>query len=423
MKHWRHILGTLFILSTITFGQTYLDFPIGTNWQFTDARTLGMGGAGIASLGGSASLMHNPATIGLQPAGLHIQLHPTLRKLQETRAYPLYNRIDDVIYQSIYAANNHYFTTWQGGISWKPRKPLFNHLIAVGAGLFTERNLDYRYNEEVRENVFGDSLLARNQLSYQGTIRRFTVGAVLRIVPWLNLGMQVGILRGNIVHDSTINFYRGDQNDVRVIQNWNLQNTPVVFSVGTLIRVTPHLSLGSVVQLPYTMRYQQFPDNALIALNFPLQFAIGMEYRARQELQTRLNIDFSYEFWSRTNSLRDDIPYLTLLQDSWAIKAGVEHIFFNKIPFRAGIQYRTSPRDRGTVQTAITAGTGFFGNGWQVDVAGGFSSLEYKYPDLFDDSLYGGNRVASTLDTVHELQFFGRISLSININALRGSNN
>ncbi len=422
MKHWQSIFITILALLTVANGQTYLDFPLGTRWGFTDARTLGMGGAGIASLGGSASLLHNPATLGLQSAGIQIQVHPTLRKLQETRAYPLYNRIDDVIYQSIYAANNHYYTTWQGGISWKPQTPILNRLVAVGAGIFTERNLDYRYTEEVRENVFGDSLLARNQITYEGTIRRLTLGAAVRVVSWLQVGLQLGVLRGNMVHDSAISFYRGTHTDVRAIQNWDLQNTPVVFSTGALVTVTPHLTLGGVVQFPYTMQYQQLPANETVELDFPLELSVGMEYRARQELQTRLNIDFTYAFWSRTTSRRGGMPYLPLLQDSWVIKAGLEHIFFNRIPFRTGIQYRTSPRDRGTVRTAITAGTGFLGSGWQVDVAGGFSSLEYKYPDLFDDSLYGGSRVASTLDTVHELQFFGRISLTVNVGLLGKKN-
>ncbi len=416
MKHLLKTFALVLLISSLSTAQTYLDFPIGTAWRFTDARTLGLGGAGVASLTGSASLLLNPATLSLQQSGLLIQVHPALRKLQETRAYPLYNRIDDIIYKSIYAANNHYFNTWQGGISWKPRQAVFRWVSAISAGVFTERDLNYRYVEEVRENVFGDTLLARNQLTHTGTITRYTAGLALRPVKWVTLGLQLGFLRGNLSHDSTISFYKRGYTDVHQRQDWNLQNVPVVFSLGTLIRVNPHFVAGAVVQFPYTMQYQLYPANEPLHLDFPAEITVGFEYRARQELQTRLNIDFNYAFWSATTSTRNGQPYLPLLQDSWAVKAGLEHIFFNKVPFRTGIQYRTSPWNRRTVRTAITAGTGFMGNGWQVDVAGGFSSLKYTYPDLFDDTLYGGNRVASTLDDVEEVQFFGVVTVTINVN-------
>ncbi len=418
MKYLLNILTLLLIAQWVVFGQTYNDFPFGTRWGFTDARTLGMGGAGVASLTGSASLMLNPATLGMQQTGLNISLHPGVYKLQETRAYPLYNRIDDVIYKSIYAANNRYYANWQGGLSWKPRQPLFRWISAIAAGVFTERNLEYRYREEVRENVFGDSLLARNQLTHTGIIKRFALGASLHPLKWLTIGLQIGVLRGDISRDSTIRFYRSGYTDVHQSRQWSLQNTPVVFSVGSLVKINPHLYVGGVVQFPYMMRYQVYPTNDAVKLAYPLEITAGLEYRARQELQTRFNMDFNYAFWSGTRSTRNGNPYYPLLQDSWSIKAGLEHIFFNKVPFRTGIQYRTSRYNRRTVRTAITAGTGFLGNGWQVDVAGGFSSLRYTYPDLFDDSLYGGNRVASTLDDVQELQFFGVVSVNINVRQL-----
>lgn len=126
-------------------------------------------------------------------------------------------------------------------------------------------------------------------------------------------------------------------------------------------------------------------------------------------------MDFTYEWWSKTDYKVAGQTEDQGFEDAIALKAGIEHVFFNQIPFQVGMQYRTYYRDRSRARLLFSAGTGFRGPGWFVNVGGGFSKLNYFYPDLFDDSNYGGDRSESSTDDVEESYFFGVATLSVSI--------
>ena len=142
----------------------------------------------------------------------------------------------------------------------------------------------------------------------------------------------------------------------------------------------------------------------------------GFEYRARQELQARLNVDVGYEFWSHQESTRQAVEEQSVLlefSDVFYFKTGIEHIFFNKIPFGVGAQYRNSYQRRGITQTLLSAGSGFLSQNWRIDIAGAISKLSYRWKDLFDDKLYVDDpnfQSRRDLDTVDETYFFLQVS-------------
>ena len=96
------------IFSGVVFSQTYTAFPVGEYWRFPDARTLGLAGAGSISNTTGGSLSLNPAALSKNQLKLALQLTGAVRKLEERRSYPIYNRIDDVIEQGIYVINNNW---------------------------------------------------------------------------------------------------------------------------------------------------------------------------------------------------------------------------------------------------------------------------------------------------------------------------
>ena len=157
-------------------------------------------------------------------------------------------------------------------------------------------------------------------------------------------------------------------------------------------------------------------------IEYPLKANIGLEYRARQELQARLNIDFGYEFWSNskyTTDIGGNVPTTQEFSDVINIRVGIEHIFYNQIPFRVGAQYRTAYLVSGTTQTLLAAGTGYNNESWRVDLSGGFGRVTYRWEDLFDDALFVTNpnfQSRSELDTVDESTFLVLISLKYGIN-------
>jgi len=419
----RKLLTLLFLNLVVTahiFSQTYNAFPIGEYWQFPDARTLGLAGAGSISNPTGASLFLNPAALSKNESKLALQLSGAVSKLEERRSYPIYNRIDDVTQQGIYVVNNNWHPYFQGDLLMGLNIAAFPYLKTIAIGIHNDVNQDYKYEEEVRENIFGDTLLAYNEIEYKGGLNRYVFGAGFDAGRGIRLGFHVGVLQGNLQNDSSITFVVKGFTDVNFSSQRDLDNTPVVASFGGIYDINERVSLGSHVQLPHAVDYK-FTDNVTQqsgkeSIEYPMQLTAAFEYRAQQILQARLNIDFTYEWWSQTQ-YRFEYQNSTVtrenLDDAIAVKVGIEHIFHDKIPFQVGLQYRTSYMDRSQSRTLITAGTGFMGGNWQVDAAGGFSNLDYNYHDLFDDSLYGGNRSNSPTDDVEETFFFGMVTLRI----------
>ncbi len=422
MAEVRYLWLILVLVAGPLWGQAYPSYPLGQYWIFPDARTLGLAGSGTVSNTYPGALVMNPAALGMSAVGLQLELSPMVRKLEERRSYPLYNRIDDITQQSIYALNLHWYGGIQGGLVWRPE---WKFLPTMAIGRYREVDQNYRYLEEVRKNIFGDSLLAENRITIDGQLQRVSVGGAFRILPAVYVGFQVGILSGKLDKDSSITFFDRRpfaEPGVRITRE--LLGHPLVFSVGGIFLFNPHFRLGATVQLPYTVRWKynrvhRYSETWISGeerFEYPLQATGGMEFRARQELQARLNVDVTYFWWSRTRSkvLSDThVRDVRGLEDAVHIKAGIEHIFFNKVPFRVGIQFRTSPKNRRRSRTLLTAGTGFSGKYWHVDMAGGFSPLSYRFPDVFDDSLFGGFRVEGGLDTVEENFFFGLLTLRL----------
>ena len=403
--------------TSIIFPQTYPVFPIGEYWNFPDARTLGLAGAGSISNPTGAALSLNPAGLTKNKARLFGQITAGTRKLEERRSYPIFNRIDDVTQRGTYVINNNWMPSLQADLIVGLDLP---YLKTVGFAIHEEINHNYLYEEEVRENIFGDSLLAFNRIEYDGVTRRYSLGAGINVGKGLLLGLQAGVLNGDLKKDSTVNYVQKGFTDISYKSNRSMDNTAIVASFGIIYNINQRISLGSHVQLPYTVEYK-FNDTDSIegneSIGYPTQLTVGLEYKAQQILQAKLNVDFTYEWWSKTNYTTDDKTSRfrnRKLDDAFAIKVGIEHVFHENIPFQVGFQFRSSYSKRSTLtRTLITAGTGFNGRGWEVNASGGFSKLDYLALDLFDDQNYGGDRSLTPIDDVDENFFFGLLTLKL----------
>lgn len=413
-------ISTLF-LAGISFAQNYTAFPVGEYWHFPDARTMGLAGAGSVSNSSVAALMMNPAAMANQAPGFTIDLSPGAHNLEERRSFPLFDRFGDFNQYNIYVTNDNWFYNVQGGVQYTfgERFPVVKSLAV---GIFNEIDQNYEYVEEVRQNVFPDDPLAYNTIKYEGKLNRYSLGAALQVMGNLNLGLQAGLLSGGDLQESTsIVFVDNSENDYFGSSSRSLDNTPIVASLGATYQVNPYFNFGGHLRLPYTVEYevrdQSTPATQIFqeSIGYPMQLTGGFEYRGQQILQARLNVDFTYEWWSKTDYKVAGQTEDQGFEDAIALKAGIEHVFFNQIPFQVGMQYRTYYRDRSRARLLFSAGTGFRGPGWFVNVGGGFSKLNYFYPDLFDDSNYGGDRSESSTDDVEESYFFGVATLSVSI--------
>ncbi len=426
----QQILQSLCLLTFLAgsiFSQNFIAFPVGEYWHFPDARTLGLAGAGSVSNSAIGALLMNPAAMAANKPGLQVNVATRARSLEERRSFPIFDRFNDINQFGIYAINSNWFANFQGGIQYNLDIASFPWLKSVAAGAFEEVDQSYEYNEEVRENVFPDDPLAINRIKFDGQLTRYSFGAAFRIAEPLDIGFQIGILQGDLDQIRTISFINDDTRNRRENSFRSLDNIPLITSFGAVYRVNPYLSLGGQFQLPYSVNYDvnfDFGGDTFVpilpakeSIEYPQQATVGVEYRGQQALQARLNVDVTYEWWSGTDQqIATENPDISNgLDDVVKIKAGIEHIFFNQIPFRVGVQYRTSFLERTNARIMFAAGTGFMGKLWQIDLSGGFSRLDYRFPDLFDDRIFGGDRSASNIDNVEESFFFGMATLKMNL--------
>ncbi|MGH1365407.1 MAG: hypothetical protein ACRBF0_17730 [Calditrichia bacterium] len=421
----RHILCAficLTVLSLSSIAQNLTAFPVGENWQFTDARTLGMAGSGSVSNSGAGALLMNPAALGRGSGRMELSVSTTLRNMEERRSFPVFNRIDDVTTKGIYAINDNWYVQPQGGARYNLNLSAVPFLKAFAFGTYNEVDQDYKYLEEVRSRDFNGerSPLAYNQIQFEGDLTRYSFGTALGLGSKLDFGFQLGFLNGDLESSSSVDFQAEENqaNSFRIQNFRSLDNTPLVVSAGAIVDVSPQLTLGSHVRLPYKVEYavsvEGTDGSTPESYEYPMAINVGMEYRGRQELQSSLNVDFSYELWSETESTKDGVVLPNLLDDVVTLKGGIEHIFYNQIPLQFGLQYRTALQDRRSSRTLFSIGSGYVTKQWQVDGALGFSKLSYTAEDLFDDALFGGDRSGSPIDDVEERYVYGIITLKIN---------
>jgi hypothetical protein len=407
-------------LCGLLHAQNFPAFPAGEYWQFPDARTLGLAGAGSVSNTSAGALMLNPAAMANHSPGITLDFSPAARHLDERRSFPLFDRFGDINQFNIYAINGNWFSHLQGGLQYTFGESV-RYLKSLAAGVFNEINHNYEYLEEVRQNTFPDDPLAYNTIRYEGKLTRYSFGAALQFMERLNVGLQAGLLSGNLDQSASIVFVDNNDDNTFTSSSRSMDNTPIVTSVGVTYQVNPYFNFGGFLRLPYTLEYKvrdnSSPETRIFqeTIGYPMQFTGGLEYRAQQILQARLNVDFSYEWWGRTDFKVDGERQDKGFEDVIGIKAGIEHVFHNRIPFQVGVQYRTYYQNRSETRLMFSAGSGFRGENWFVNLAGGFSKLNYPYRDLFDDSKYGGDRSNSSIDDVEESYFFGVLTLSVSV--------
>ena len=198
----------------------------------------------------------------------------------------------------------------------------------------------------------------------------------------------------------------------------DLDNLPVIPSAGIRIKIGDRFSFGSALRLPYDIKFinKIYETNALKdtaytvdqKLSYPMKLSLGTEYRFQNILEARIFTDFIYTFWENfKDSETEDLNF----DNTYDVRAGIEHIFFNKVPFRVGFDYGTLRESKNYSRAVLSAGTGIIMNNLQLDMAVGISSLVYRQADMFDNADYGMDSVTDA-DRVRWNQLYVRIDVN-----------
>jgi len=391
----------------------------GEDILFLNARHLGMGGSGLAGGTPDLALFANPALLGKSKNGIAFSFGTGLNKRVEDRSFPYYDTFVGFNDYGSYSFNAYWYNSFYGMLRYSfPLKAVGQICLAAGYQPFKE--FRYDYEEEVRDPVDkSDKLLGYNSIHQKGRLDEIPIAVSVKPLPGFTVGFKAGLLTGSI--DSTMIIDPKDAALANIAQTdrrrRTLRKKPLLFSVGLHYQFNNRLFLGAVVRTPYTVeftnRFTSIKADTMVnqlnrKLEYPLTIGAGLEYRFQNILAARINFDFKYEFWSRFKDSRS--PGLNF-NDTYTFNAGIEHLFFDKIPLRAGFLYRTLPQSRDFTRSVLSVGSGFRMGALKIDFAGGFSSFLYYQQDLFPDSIYNLSP-RSDSDKVQITSYFIRLNLS-----------
>ncbi len=352
-----------------------------------------MGGSGMARGGIALAPSHNPALIARADSGITLWISGGMASLKEDRSFPYYDNFNGFVdYGSYYYQDNSVFN-YALQVAW--RLPDFYEGLRMAVGASVQPFLDYNYTyfEEVRSSGFGDALLAYNEYSAAGyrTGNAITLGAAYG---GFAAGVNVAVLQGDIDRTDRIEpkalGLESIARDVHIARKTDV--LPALALLGATWQADERLTLALSYRTPFeineTYNYSS-ADTAYstpVELRYPARFGAGMDYRFRNILQARLMLDFYYTFWS---GMRDSENPGLDFNDTYALRIGVEHIFFNDFAFRAGYAFETDRENRELTRTQLTAGLGYVWNRLTLNAGFAWSALEYFQNDLYDNALYG----------------------------------
>ncbi len=310
---------------------------------------------------------------------------------------------------------------------------------------------NYDYVEEVRTTGFSDEILAYNKINSDGGFREYNLSAGVEPLPGLSLGLKFGVLTGGMDQKAEIYPVSNNLQDIAQVETKiiNLDSNPFKTDIGIHYQVDPQFGIAAVIGMPFTVETQNVytiqtndpglprildPDRyidpdlttgqsdydsagraeKIRKVKYPLRTGFGLEYRFTNILEARISADFEYVFWS---DLNDSWRSAVNLSDIYIIKLGIEHIFFDKMPFRVGFNYQPLKENKNYTRSIFTLGIGLLFDGYQIDFSGGFENLTSNQPDLFNDGLYPplSNRIEN-IDRVKTSNFYGMVEFRFSLN-------
>ena len=384
------------------------------------ARGLALGNSGLAAGGVLLAASHNPALLARADSGLVLQGGGDFLSLQEDRSFPYYDNFGGFVdYGSYYFQDNGYYN-FSAQLVYSLKGLIKDMPLALSLGWMPFMDFNYNYFEEVRSTSFGDKLLAYNEFSGEGVLYAlpFTVAAAFDN---FSVGLSVALLNGDVTTvNRVIPKALGLDSLARdaVLQRQAL-NTPFYINAGFSFRVDERLSVGGSFRSGFEYQTENLltsgdsSQTLTQAVAYPARVGMGFDYRFRNILQARLMVDFYYNFWS---ALTDDLYKAPDYNDTYNIRVGVEHLFFNDFAFRVGYSFENMRENRELTKTLLTAGLGYRWKNVDLNLGLGLTAMEFYQADLYDDAAYDSNVSTRTQnDLVKWNETYGKLDFVIHL--------
>jgi len=409
-----------------------------------NARSLALGGTGIAGAYAVHAAGQNPAVLTGMENEMEGFLAGMVTRYEEDRSYPYYDNFGGFVDFGSYVYNSSWYGNLAGAINFN-LTPLTGLQVVAGLSTNPVIGFNYDYVEEVRTTGFTDEILAYNKIYSEGELRIYSLSAAIEPVAGLSIGGQMGIITGSIDQTAEIFPVSDDLQEIahRETRIITLEKNPVKTTLGIHFQFDPQFAAAAVFGFPFTINTKNIyrletnnpdlpgillPDNEPVGftaaqtdydsvgqieksrkIEYPAQLGLGLTYRFTNILEARLSADFEYIFWS---DMKDTWRSGLALHDIYVIKLGVEHIFFDRIPFRVGFNYQPLKENKNYTRSIFTLGIGLLFDQYQVDFSGGFENLTSNQPDLFSNGLYPPLiERTEPVDRVKTSNFYGMVEV------------
>ena len=361
-----------------------------------DARSLAMGGAGLASIDGAAGMALNPGVLG-KTEGIDVALTGLVVLAEESRETPLHDSFDGIIAYNTYALNTEVYDRYVGAVAFNPAAELtdFEWAPVVAVGYAPLIDMSYGYHVQYRDPDFqtepADKILYDYYLEGDGGVNAFSVGLGQEVAPQVYVGLGVDFLRGDYeVSEKWVYPSGSDEEDADSYTEYNdVKGTR--FTLGALVERLHRVDIAAVFRAPFTLE-GNYESRAVgseasslgsFEHEYPSSLVLGLEYHPRNLLLTTVSCDVEYTRWS---DFREYVPtvwglkeaYDPGLNDTFTYRLGVEHGFFDDTFARFGFSYKPSYVDVGSATAAFSLGLGLDVLGARVDVGGQVGLREYR---------------------------------------------
>jgi hypothetical protein len=383
-------LLALLVLAGSASAYNYAEWRYGNVLPMYDARSLGLGGAGIASADGVRGLSLNPALLG-KTEGVELAVSGRVVGAEEARQVLLHDSFDGVIGYNTFALNTAFYDHYGGGVAFRPAGE-FNWAPTVAVGYRPRLDMNYKYHVQYRDPDFqtepADKILYDYYAEGSGGVDAFTVALGQEVVPDVYVGLGIDILRGDSDRSERW-VYPPDSEEENASARAEFNDLAgTQFSLGVLVEKMHRLDVGFVYRPGFTLKGEELDGEYVIVpdspdsvdavdfkFEYPQSFALGLQYHPRNIIGTVVSLDVEYTLWSEfKDSLLDEDPDL---DDTTVYRLGVEHSFFDTSLARFGFSYEPSYIDKRNTRAGMSAGLGLDILGVRVDLAGQVGVREY----------------------------------------------
>ncbi|MDD5067246.1 MAG: hypothetical protein PHF84_09385 [bacterium] len=377
------------LVSGYSFYQDYY-YTMGDPVFGVNARQLALAGSTGLIPDGAASLVNNPAYLGLNKR-ITFQVNAEMASVSE-EVRTLFSEDNEDL-------QNNSFIVWgydNIGLSY----PVADFLI-LGAGYYKYMDLNYQYN--FYEYTFNDDLGSSGEYVRTGISRYEKKGDIKKIPIGVSADIRETLLFGfsyNVIRGSGEEFYTKDiftnRNDPYIESDSTYRSGSI--SAGLVIRVTRGISLGGYFETGAEMKIdsqvraglestnQQQEEKISSVIKYPSRLGLNISIQPHDAYSSSITADIRLNNWKgasvRIDDFSGDYPAAVTsqtdiyhyrketrlsevcsgLRDVLEFSFGAEHVFPMgqnvKMPVRYGFLYRPSPFSRDVQLTAVSLGAG-----------------------------------------------------------------